>query len=112
MIDISIIEQLKEDVGPSLAMELLSIFIVESQKTVTMLVSSPNNDDIEINAHSLKSSCLSYGATTLGATCKRIEQKAKANEFDDELMHLLETAHTQSTVTFAKLQALVNSHTA
>ena len=108
MIDNSIIEQLKSDVGESLAIELIHVFISESQKLVKEMVNSSDSHEIEINAHSLKSSCNSFGATQLAQTCLQIEKRVKQVGFDSDLQQLLTVAESQSKLTFEQIQLLIS----
>jgi len=109
MIDKSIIEQLKYDVGEDLAIQLLGIFVEESKKTIADMLIASSASTIAINAHSLKSSSSSFGAINLAQTCQLIETKAKAEELDVELTSLLQLAEDQSNKTFSQLTSIIVS---
>ncbi|AQQ01057.1 diguanylate cyclase [Pseudoalteromonas aliena] len=109
MIDKAIIEQLKKDVGNELAVELLKTFVNESKKTVAILISKNELSEIEMSAHSLKSSCYSFGASDLGDTCKQIEALVKVEHSQKDLNTLLKTADEQSKVTFKKLATIIEN---
>ena len=96
MINYSTIEQLKSDVGNELAVELLKTFINESKKTIDILINTQNLSEIEISAHSLKSSAYSFGASGLGDTCTSIESLVKIEHSAEELNSLLIIADEQS----------------
>ncbi|GAA59842.1 hypothetical protein P20652_1706 [Pseudoalteromonas sp. BSi20652] len=109
MIDHAIIEQLKDDVGNALAIELLKVFVNESKKTVANMVNTHELSEIEINAHSLKSSAYSFGASSLGDTCKLIEALVKIEHTPQQLNSLIKTADEQSKVTFEMLSTIIQS---
>ncbi|MFK3870878.1 Hpt domain-containing protein [Pseudoalteromonas rhizosphaerae] len=109
MIDISLIEQLKYDVGDSMAIELLKVFVDESKKLVEQMLNSTNTNDIELHAHSLKSSSYSFGAIHLAQTCQLIEQKVKTNGLNPEVRTLLKLADSQSKKTFQQINQLINN---
>ena len=109
MINCSTIEQLKSDVGNELAVELLKTFINESKKTVEILVNTKDVSEIEISAHSLKSSAYSFGAISLGGTCNSIESLVKVEHTPQQLDLLLKTAEQQSTETFKELEAVIQN---
>ncbi|WP_394193684.1 Hpt domain-containing protein [Pseudoalteromonas atlantica] len=109
MIDNSIIEQLKSDVGESLAIELIHVFVSESQKLVSEMVHSSDAKTIEINAHSLKSSCNSFGATQLAQTFLQIEKTVNQDGINSELQQLLKVAESQSELTFNQLALVIKN---
>lgn len=109
MIDHAIIEQLKDDVGNALAIELLKTFISESKKTITTLVNTNEPTEIEMSAHSLKSSAYSFGALALADTCKLIEALVKTEHTPHALNSLIKTADEQSKVAFNSLTAIIQS---
>jgi len=68
---------------PDAKQEIFNLFLEEAEKIQASLVSSLEVKDFEqtrFNAHKLKSSCSSVGATALAETCKDIEKFAEANE--------------------------------
>ena len=77
MIDTATYTQLQQDVGDDLAKQLLQVYITESRQIVADLADATKQSEIEINAHSLKSSSRSYGALAVGGLAEQIEQKAK-----------------------------------
>ena len=109
MIDNSIIEQLKSDVGEILAIELIHVFVDESQKLVAEMVHSSDAKTIEINAHSLKSSCNSFGATQLAQTCLQIEKTVNQEGVSSQLQQLLKVAESQSELTFKQLALVIKN---
>ena len=63
--------------------EIFDLFLEEAEKIKASLVSSLELKDFEqtrFNAHKLKSSCSSIGATALAETCKDIEKFAVSEE--------------------------------
>jgi HPt (histidine-containing phosphotransfer) domain-containing protein len=63
--------------------EIFNLFLEEAEKIKASLVSSLELKDFEqtrFNAHKLKSSCSSIGATALAETCKDIEKFAESEE--------------------------------
>ena len=63
--------------------EIFNLFLEEAEKLKASLVSSLELKDFEqarFNAHKLKSSCSSIGATALAETCKDIEKFAVSEE--------------------------------
>ncbi|WP_064663300.1 Hpt domain-containing protein [Pseudoalteromonas sp. MQS005] len=110
MIDTSVIEQLKYDVGDSMAIELLNVFVDESKKLVAQMLASTKPEEIELYAHSLKSSGYSFGATRLAQTCQLIEQQVKVNGLDTEVTTLLKLADAQSKKTFEYMNELIQNH--
>ncbi|SFU10659.1 HPt (histidine-containing phosphotransfer) domain-containing protein [Pseudoalteromonas sp. DSM 26666] len=110
MIDTSVIEQLKYDVGDSMAIELLNVFVDESKKLVAQMLASTKPEEIELYAHSLKSSGYSFGATRLAQTCQLIEQQVKVNGLDTEVATLLKLADAQSKKTFEHMNELIQNH--
>lgn len=113
MINYSTIEQLKSDVGNELAVELLKTFINESKKTIDILINTQNlceiEIEIEISAHSLKSSAYSFGASGLGDTCTSIESIVKIEHSAEELNSLLKIADEQSAETFKQLESIIQN---
>jgi HPt (histidine-containing phosphotransfer) domain-containing protein len=109
MINYSTIEQLKSDVGNELAVELLKTFINESKKTIDILINTQNLCEIEISAHSLKSSAYSFGASGLGDTCTSIESIVKIEHSAEELNSLLKIADEQSAETFKQLESIIQN---
>ena len=93
MIDTATFTQLQQDVGDDLAKQLLQVYITESRQIVADLA-VPKQSEIEINAHSLKSSSRSYGALAVGGLAEQIEQKAKTSQYDDELQSLIALLQT------------------
>ncbi len=110
MIDTSVIEQLQYDVGDSMAIELINVFVDESKKLVAQMLSSTDAAEIELCAHSLKSSGYSFGATRLAQTCQLIEQQVKVNGLDTEVVTLLKLADAQSKKTFEHMRELTQNH--
>ena len=109
MINYPTIEQLKSDVGNELAVELLKTFINESKKTIDILINTQNLSEIEISAHSLKSSAYSFGASGLGDTCTSIESIVKIEHSAEELNSLLKIADEQSAETFKQLESIIQN---
>lgn len=109
MINYSTIEQLKSDVGNELAVELLKTFINESKKTIDILINTQSLSEIEISAHSLKSSAYSFGASGLGDTCTSIESIVKIEHSAEELNSLLKIADEQSAETFKQLESIIQN---
>ncbi|ALQ07895.1 MULTISPECIES: Hpt domain-containing protein [Pseudoalteromonas] len=110
MIDLAVIEQLKNDIGDDTAVELLKFFVDESKKTMAIILNSNERDEIEINAHSLKSSCYSFGAIALGDTCKYIEELIKTEHSKKDLHNLLEIVEVQSKQTFNEMAFIIASN--
>ncbi len=110
MIDNATFSQLKQDVGDDLAKQLLQVYITESSQIVSSLADPNKQTDIEINAHSLKSSSMSYGALAVGKLAEQIEMKAKAAQFDDQLVSLISTLQDQFTQTSTHAQSLISAN--
>ncbi|KPH64119.1 hypothetical protein AMS58_08360 [Pseudoalteromonas porphyrae] len=108
MIDNTVFSQLEQDVGPELAKKLLQVYVTESKKVIDNLIDPTKQQEIEINAHSLKSSSLSYGALELGKLCGQIEVKANERQFDSQLSNLISQAEHQSITTFKHAERLIN----
>ncbi len=107
MIDTATFTQLQQDVGDDLAKQLLQVYITESRQIVADLADATKQSEIEINAHSLKSSSRSYGALTVGGLAEQIEQKAKTSQYDDELQSLIALLQDQFAQTLTHAQSLI-----
>lgn len=110
MIDTATYTQLQQDVGDDLAKQLLQVYITESRQIVADLADltdATKQSEIEINAHSLKSSSRSYGALAVGGLAEQIEQKAKASQYDDELQSLIALLQDQFAQTLTHAQSLI-----
>ncbi|SFB89343.1 Hpt domain-containing protein [Pseudoalteromonas denitrificans] len=78
----AVVLKLQQDVGETLAKELMQVFIVETNKLVTQLIKAQqqnNIDDVILISHSLKSSARTYGAEILADLCEKIELEGKNN---------------------------------
>lgn len=87
-IDVSILKILQEDVAdnePDVMLELIDIYIHDSGEHISGIAHWLVSEDfrqIEISAHSLKSSSATFGAMPLSRMCAQMEQAAKARQAD------------------------------
>lgn len=85
-IDSSILRILQEDVAdnePEVMLELIDIYIHDSGehiRGIAQALADENYRQIEISAHSLKSSSATFGALSLSQMCAQMEQAAKARQ--------------------------------
>ncbi|KMT66494.1 Hpt domain-containing protein [Catenovulum maritimum] len=107
-LDDTICQKLIYDVGNDLFLQLLKVYIEESQQICQKLISAIVKQDLkacELHAHSLKSSSKTYGAEQLAIVSEQAEQAAKSA--DTKLLSQLSCEITQlhqATITYALSQ--------
>ncbi|BCM94011.1 signal transduction histidine-protein kinase BarA [Abditibacteriota bacterium] len=82
-IDEEALLRLRESVGDEFFIELLEIYLLDSQDMVTALRRAASEGDHEMlrrTAHTLKSNSASFGATQLSTICQRVEQNENLTE--------------------------------
>ena len=81
MFNKSVVTQLEQDVGRDTLLQLFDVFRQESTKLVNELMACDTVDGDAIRlSHSLKSCCLSYGASRLAALAESIEKAARKDD--------------------------------
>ncbi|MDH5750769.1 MAG: Hpt domain-containing protein [Rhodospirillales bacterium] len=93
MLDRASIEQLFEAVGTETAKELLTFFIAEARERVGRikdLTEQGNSggsiaEDLAREAHSMKSTAMTYGLPELGERARELEMSCKAGKTDPGL---------------------------
>lgn len=86
MIDISVIEELKEVGGDEFLSELITMFLDQADSIMEDIKTFHDNkdsDSLSKAAHKLKGSCLNLGAKDMGAICQTIELQTRENNFND-----------------------------
>jgi CheY-like chemotaxis protein/HPt (histidine-containing phosphotransfer) domain-containing protein len=85
VLDHAAIEQLRKTMGTAFLDELLSTFVEDSQDLVNTMrraLGEKDADSFRRAAHSLKSNAASFGAMTLSALAKDLEESAKSGSLD------------------------------
>ena len=85
VLDQAAIERLRTTMGTAFLDELLSTFVEDSQDLVSTMRRALGEKDVDSfrrAAHSLKSNAASFGAMTLSALAKDLEESAKAGSLD------------------------------
>jgi HPt (histidine-containing phosphotransfer) domain-containing protein len=85
VLDQAAIERLRTTMGTAFFDELLSTFVEDSQELVSTIrraLGAKDVDSFRRAAHSLKSNAASFGAMTLSALAKDLEESAKAGSLD------------------------------
>ncbi len=80
-IDRSIFAELQEAAGAEFVIELVDAFLQEAPQMLTMLraaLGAQQADTFRRTAHSLKSNCLTFGASGLGALARDLEANGMA----------------------------------
>lgn len=95
LVDVSVIEELKELGDQEFLNELIDLFSGQSEelvKNINTAVTSQDQSLLVQAAHKFKGSCLNLGAKPLGELCKELELKGKNADFSgtDELAAKLE----------------------
>lgn len=86
LIDQDILQQLETDVGPELVPEMMGIFVRETRKRIRVMETAQRNEDIlclQREAHVLKSSAGTYGATYMQRVAKTIDTACKQGRTND-----------------------------
>lgn len=89
MLDEDVIRQFFQDVGRETAKELIDLFIEEAEDRVRRIGSLTGPDSIlemAREAHSLKSTALTYGVSGLGEEAKILEMASKQGSVDPALV--------------------------
>lgn len=86
IIDFNIINNLKEIGDQEFLVELIDIFLGQSQDLIDEIKSGAEKKDNQIitkAAHKLKGSCLNLGAMSMGEVCQDIEHTSRDNNLSD-----------------------------
>jgi HPt (histidine-containing phosphotransfer) domain-containing protein len=88
VLDMDVIAGLKELGGeddPSLFLELVEIFLKDSERQLASLQEALKTQDVkklECVAHTLKSSCANLGAVELSRLCFELEKRGRSASFE------------------------------
>lgn len=110
IIDISVINELKEIGDDDFLIELVDMFLQQADTLVDDIQKHFENkdaDSLSKAAHKLKGSCLNLGAKDMGDVCQTIEHTSRDNSFenlDNEIKSLLELYK----LTSAELKTIVS----
>lgn len=110
IIDVAALHQLGEDTDKSLLPQLIGTFLTHAQKQVDALAAAANNSDFETikaEAHSLKSSSVTFGALRLHSLAKQIEIAGKAQNAD-AARDLGTRINMESSLAFEGLKSFLN----
>ena len=107
VVDPSALAVLSETTGddPEFLAELIDTFLtdaVDLLNTIDAASASGNAEELQRAAHSLKSNSATFGAMTLAALSKHLEEVGKAGNFDD-VGQLPEQARRE----FARVEAIL-----
>jgi len=89
LLDEDTLRQIIHDVGQETAIELIGMFIKEAKgrvKRIATLTGPDNIEEMAREAHSLKSTALTYGVVGLGEAAKKLELASKEGTVDPSLV--------------------------
>lgn len=89
LIDPGVLQQLETDVGTELVPEMMGIFVRETGKRIIIMEAARKNEDIlclQQEAHVLKSSAGTYGATSLQRVATSVDLACKEGRTIDAIM--------------------------
>ncbi len=91
IIDISVIEGLKEIGDKEFVTELIEMFLQQSEDIMSEIRNYSENKDVDNLSklsHKLKGSCLNLGAIDMSKVCQTIEHNTRENNIDSIEQHL------------------------
>ena len=86
IIDISVIEGLREIGDQEFVSELIEMFLQQSDeimKEIKISCEKKDADSLSKSSHKLKGSCLNLGAVDMSKICQDIEQNTRENNLND-----------------------------
>lgn len=102
----SVLEQLEEDLGTDVVVQLIESFLTDTSDRVNRIVEAAKELDLAMvqdEAHSLKSSSGSFGAMPLHEFAKQLEQKCKEGD-ESEIHNIALDLEKTATDTFSALE--------
>jgi HPt (histidine-containing phosphotransfer) domain-containing protein len=109
IIDMDVIEGLKEVGDQDFLIELIDLFLNQARELMVSINNAQKINDlttINKDAHKLKGSCLNLGANQMGEICHKLETNAKENntEIVNELINTLQSVSTETFSEITKLK--------
>ena len=104
LVDKPVLDRLTADVGEESAAFLLTSLKKEIQKSGSELAAFAAGGDyqqLEVQAHALKSAARSFGALRLGEACQALEQAAKNKSDPERLLSQFEAISQETLQAFA-----------
>ncbi len=98
-IDTKILKQLSVDVGEDMLGTLISIFISDTEermKALKLQLQERDLNNLAITAHTLKSVCAQYGATSTSAKAKELELLCRSPEASSSLEQITRDVNSLS----------------
>ncbi len=99
-----VLERLRETMGDEFFLELLDVFLSDSQDMMAKLSRAAQQNDAEtlrLTAHTLKSNSASFGATALSFLCERLESRYATGAADGASTQVAEIALELEKTTIA-----------
>lgn len=108
IIDLSVINELKEMGGQEFLSELIEMFLQQSETIMDEIKNFSSIKDalsLSKSAHKLKGSCLNLGAQEMSSLCQKIEYQGKENNLDgiEEKVSELFDIYNQTNIELKKL---------
>ncbi len=104
ILDEEVLENLRATMGEDFFLELLDVFLLDSQAMLADLSRAAQASDAEtlrLTAHTLKSNSASFGATALSRLCADLEHRYTTGVPDGAPAHVAQIAHELEKTTVA-----------